>query len=86
MVEIRPYFPILESEIAKRGIRKKDIAKSIGITERSLTKKLSGETDWWWNEVLAIHAIFPYVPPEKLFEHNSMIMNQPIGVTADTKS
>ncbi len=72
MTEVRPYFPVLESEIAKRGIKKKDIAAKIGITERSFMKKLSGETDLWWSEVLAIHSIFPYIPPEELFEHTNV--------------
>lgn len=67
--QIEPYFPNLESEIAKRGILKKDIAQKLGITQRTFTKKLNGEIDFWWNEILTIYEIFPEVPPHLLFKH-----------------
>ena len=66
----KPYYPILESEIAKHGIRKKDIAKRLGISERSFSCKMKGRNDFWLNEVLTIHSFFPEVPPMELFKHN----------------
>ena len=71
MTASKPYFPILEAEMAKHGISEEAISKHIGITERAFHNKLSGKTDFWWNEVLAIHAIFPDVEPEKLFGHSA---------------
>ena len=68
--ENKPYFPILEGEISKRGILKKDIAERIGITSRALSIKLSGEVDLWWKEVITIQSLFPDVPLEKLFSHD----------------
>lgn len=69
MKEGKPYYPILEAEMAKHGLDDKDISNQLGITERSFRNKITGKTDFWWNEVLAIHAIFPGVEPVKLFSH-----------------
>lgn len=66
----KPYYPVLEAEISKQGLRKKDIAQEMGITPRSLSQKMSGKSDWWWNEILFIHSIFPDKPPLELFKHS----------------
>ena len=70
--ENKPFFPVLEGEISKRGILKKDIAKRIGITPRALSFKLSGDVDLWWKEVLNIHSLFPDIPLERLFSHKTV--------------
>lgn len=64
-----PYYPTLEAEIAKNGIKKQDIAKKLNLTPRAFSRKMIGETDFWWKEVLIIHSFFPDVPPIKLFKH-----------------
>lgn len=61
------YYPVLEAEIAKHGIRKKDIAKRLGISERSFSCKMNGRNDFWLSEVLTIQSIFPEVSTDKLF-------------------
>lgn len=66
----KPYYPVLESEISKSGIRKKDIADHLGITPRAFSDKLTGKTDLWLSEVLAIHSFFPNVAPLELFSHD----------------
>ena len=66
----KPYFPVLESEISKAGIRKKDIAKRLGITPRSFSQKLAGDVDFWLSEVVTIHSFFPNIEPFDLFKHN----------------
>lgn len=65
----KPYYPNLEAEISKNGIKKKDIAKRLNITARAFSDKMTGRVDFWWKEVQAIKALFPNVPYEKLFEH-----------------
>lgn len=65
-----PYFPTLEAEIAKHGILKKDIAQRLGISQRAFSKKLNGEVDFWWTEILTIYEIFPDIPPHQLFNHS----------------
>lgn len=67
MATEKPHFPILEAEMVKHGISEETLARHLGITERALRNKISGKTDFWWNEVLCIHKIFPNVEPEKLF-------------------
>lgn len=66
----KPYFPILEAEIAKHGLSDAEISTRLGITERAFRNKLSGKSDFWWNEVLTLHSIFPDIEPVKLFSHH----------------
>ena len=65
-----PYYPMLEAEISKAGIKKQDIAQKLNLTPRALSRKMTGECDFWLKEVIIIQSIFPAVPIEKLFEHN----------------
>ncbi len=62
-------YPVLEAEISVRGIRKKYIAEKLNITPRALSYKMSGKTDFRWQEINIIHSLFPDVPADKLFEH-----------------
>lgn len=62
------YFPNLEREIAGRGLKKKDLAKCLGICYRSLNNKLSGRVPFTWSEVTAIKdRFFPDMTTEALF-------------------
>ena len=69
MVVERHFYPNLEDEISKNGIKKKDIAEKLGITPRAFSDKMTGRVDFWWKEILIIHSIFPNVQPMELFEH-----------------
>lgn len=66
-----PYYPTLEAEISKKGIRKQDIAQKLNLTPRAFSRKITGQTDFWWKEVTVIQSIFPTTPIEKLFEHET---------------
>lgn len=68
-MNIRPYFPNLEAEISKSGVKKKDIAKILTIHPRTLSLKMTGKTEFLLSEALYIHSLFPSVPVEELFEH-----------------
>lgn len=60
-------YPELEGQIAARGIKKTVIAKRIGCTERSLYSKLSGKTQFTWDEVATMNDVFfPDVEPSIL--------------------
>lgn len=62
------YYPTLEREIAGRGIKKKTIAESIGVCNKSLNNKLSGRVPFTWPEVFIIkNRFFPDMTPESLF-------------------
>lgn len=64
-------YPILVGEIAKRGIKKKTIAQSIGVCDKSLSNKLSGRVPFTWPEVATIkNRFFPDLTPEELFQRN----------------
>lgn len=61
-------YPVLVSEIARRGIKKCAIAKRLGISDKSLSNKMVGRTQFSWPEVLAIQkTFFPDLTPDELF-------------------
>ena len=60
-------YPMLEREIAGRGITKKAIAESLGISQRSFSNKMSGRVPFTWPEVIAIrNNFFPDMTPEEI--------------------
>ena len=62
-------YSILISEIAKRGIKKNEIAKTLGISYRSLYNKLYGVTPFSWQEVCLIKDVFfPDLSKDELFK------------------
>lgn len=67
----KPHFPVLESEISKNGILKKDIANAINLSPKSLSNKLKGKPEFCLNEIIAICSMFPDVPPFVLFSHEA---------------
>ena len=65
-------YPVLVGEIAKRGIKKKTIAQSIGVCDKALNNKLNGRSSFTWPEVkIILHQFFPDMKPEDLFIKNS---------------
>lgn len=61
-------YDFLESKIAEKNIKKKDIAKVIGIAPRTLSEKLCGGSSFTWEEVKSIkNTFFPDTDIEKLF-------------------
>ena len=69
---MKPKYPILCGKIAERGIKKSAISKRLGISERCLTNKLSGKTEFTWNQACVIQSIFfPDIEKEKLFSERS---------------
>lgn len=62
-------YPVLVGEIARRGIKKKTIAASIGICDKALTNKLAGRSEFTWSQVHTIcEKFFPDMTPEELFK------------------
>ncbi len=62
------YYPALEREIAGRGIKKKDIAESIGVCYKALSNRMTGKTPFTWPEVCKIrNTFFPDMENDVLF-------------------
>ena len=60
------YYPILEREIAGRGVKKKAIAESIQVCNKTLNNKLSGRVPFTWPEVSRIRKqFFPDIADRK---------------------
>lgn len=63
------YFPMLEAEIARRGIKKKDIAARAGIEISTFYYKLNGKRPFTLDQALNIWKMwFVDIPIEKLFQ------------------
>lgn len=61
-------YPILVGEMAKRGIKKKAIAQSIGICDKTLSNKMNGKVPFTWPEVCGINErFFPDMSKDELF-------------------
>lgn len=61
-------YPVLAGEIAKRGIKKKAIAQSLGICDKALYNKLIGRVPFTWPEVKIIsRRFFPDLQVDDLF-------------------
>lgn len=61
-------YPVLVAEIAKRGIKKKTIAESLGVCGKTLSKKINGKTAFLWPEVRVIQRqFFPDMGIDDLF-------------------
>ena len=69
-------YPVLIGEIAKRGIKKKTIADSIGVCSKSLTNRLLGKVQFTWPEVQIIQQhFFPDVEVKDLFATSGKAKN-----------
>lgn len=64
------YFPVLESELAKRGITKKRIQELIKVDYSTLVTKINGERPFLLKEAVLIQeTYFSDVPVNELFRH-----------------
>lgn len=61
-------FPVLEQLIFDRDLKKKRIALSLGVSPRTLTSKLRGESAFTWEETCIIQSVFfPDLDKDTLF-------------------
>lgn len=74
-------FPTLITEIARRGIKKKTLAESVGICGKALKNKLDGKTAFQLDEVREIQrTFFPDIPIDELFAAECKPHNTKKGV------
>lgn len=65
---MRPKYPVLAGEIAKRGIKKTVIASAVNVSDRALYNKIVGTTPFTWPEVCTIQSrFFPDMSKDELF-------------------
>ncbi len=65
------HFPLLETEMVKRGVFKRDIIKLLGIEASTLSYKINGKRDFTLDEALIIwKKWFNDIPVDELFAHN----------------
>lgn len=63
------YYPNLEKAIWEGGIKKKTIAKTLGISEKTLSNKLTGRSTFEWEQCFQIKStFFPNSDMETLFK------------------
>ena len=67
---MKSIYPFLVGEIAKRGIKKKEIAESTEISYKAFYNKMLGKNDFSLTEAMTIQKnYFPEIPLETLFQH-----------------
>ncbi len=66
-------FPNLNAELARRGMKKKDFAKMLGISERTAANKLSGKSEFTLSEIRKISGVFPGMSMDYLLESTAVI-------------
>ena len=64
-------FRNLNAELARKDIKTKDLAKIIGVADKTASNKLKGETEFTLSEIKKIAALFPDVSVEYLFATES---------------
>lgn len=63
---------VLNGEIAKKGLRKSEIAKTIGVSYTTFRNKMLGATPFTWDEVNTIkREYFPECSLDYLFSENN---------------
>lgn len=68
MLSVYRKYPVLERLIFDRDIKKKRIAFSLGVSPRTFTNKLHGESSFTWEETCTIQSLFfPDVDKDTLF-------------------
>lgn len=59
----------LEYMMKIKGVSKEDLSAEIGVSDKTIRNKLTGETDFFWSECEKIRRkYFPEQQYEKLFE------------------
>lgn len=65
-------FPVLTSEIARRGMTKSKLAEAIGVSYRSFHNKMTGVSSFTWDEVNIIQErFFPDIDKDHLFSRSA---------------
>ncbi|RXI55261.1 transcriptional regulator [Clostridium tetani] len=63
----------LLGELVKKGLTKKDLAKKIGVSEKTIFNKLNGKSDFTLSEIKKIRdLVCPGASLEKLFEKSEI--------------
>lgn len=71
------YYPVLVGEMAKRQIKKKDVAERIGVCYRTFDNKMNGRVAFTWPEVKKIrHEFFPDIQTDELFATTAEVEQQ----------
>lgn len=65
-------FPNLLTEMKRKRYSQKGLAEFIGITERSMTKKMNGKTEFTLREMRAVQMAFPECSLDYLFVQYSI--------------
>jgi len=61
-------YPTLRAEMARKGLKAVDVAKAIGISDKTAYKKLSGASPFTLSETIKVRdKYFPSMSIEELF-------------------
>ena len=60
-------FPNLNAELTRRGVKTKDFASLLKVSEKTANNKLAGRTEFTLSEVKIVAAFFPNMSIDYLF-------------------
>lgn len=58
---------LLKAAMAEKGMNQAQLAKAIGISANSMSRKLNGKRDFSLSEVAAITEVLELVDPQRIF-------------------
>lgn len=68
----KPMFPILAGKLAEKGLTQNDLASHLNITAKTVSKKMLGQTEFSWGEVVSIRdAFFPDMSTDVLMTQST---------------
>ena len=67
-------FPNLNAELARRGMKKKEFAKLLDISERTAANKLCGKSEFTLSEIRKISGLFPGLSVDYLLSSSAVIL------------
>ncbi len=65
-------FPNIGSAMYRAGVSRKELALRLGISRSTLDRRLRGCSDFRWNELYLLHAVFPDLPVSFLLERSAI--------------
>ncbi|SEA14964.1 DNA-binding transcriptional regulator, XRE-family HTH domain [Eubacterium aggregans] len=65
-------YRVLIGKMAEHGVKQKDLAEELGVSEKTIYNKIQGKTSFSWDEANKVrNSIEPGFPLEELFKFES---------------
>ena len=69
----------LDTALRREGIRRKDLATLLGVTEKTVANKIKGKSEFSYSEFCAIKKLLPSYSLDQLFKNEAQTPELPSG-------